>query len=94
MNSQDRKPFYLQQVLREIKQTRESQHGWDADAHAARAQGQIIAGLNLGVLDEEEFDRLWDLASNAGRYRRAELQDGLPLHTRKPVPASTQEAAA
>ncbi|MOA45237.1 hypothetical protein D3C78_1676170 [compost metagenome] len=54
----------------------------------------LAAGLNLGALKGEEFERLWDLASNAGQFRRRELAHNQPLHTWKEQPAVAPEAAA
>lgn len=86
--------LYLQQLLKEIREARETPYKSTNERSQVHAFGMISAGLFLGQLTTAEYDRLWDLASNAGRYRWRELHHGQPLYTWKAPQDLAQEAAA
>lgn len=85
------KIFYVRQVLKSIRECRAANTEPSSDDCRSYAHGMISAGLFLRVLTEGEYNRPWDLASNANTYRCRELIHALPLHTWKPTPA-VQEA--
>jgi|GEM_PF-2569779 len=85
------KAFYVRQVLKSIRDCREAVTDSTADDRSSHAHGMISAGLFLDALTQDEYDRLWDLASNAWHYRFHELLHGISPHTWKPTPAA-QEA--
>ncbi|MDH4873036.1 hypothetical protein [Pseudomonas sp. BN515] len=86
--------FYIQRTLTAIRADRETKLKSDLESPTAFAHGMVSAGLFLKQLSASEYDLLWDLASNARKFRRRELQHNQPLYTWKEQPAIAQEAAA
>jgi len=87
------KAFYVRQVLKTIRECREAKYDFASDELRHRAHGMIMAGLFLDATTEDEYHRLWDLASNASHYRWQEQRQFLQPYTWKPTPAA-QEASA
>ncbi len=86
--------FYLQQLLKEIRNIRENKHENASERAQLQAHGMIAAGLFLDQLTQAEYSNLWDLASNAWGCRWFEFHHGLPLYSRQPAVPPVQEAAA
>jgi len=89
-----RRAFYLQQLLKEIRNIRENKHEHASEHAQLQAHGMIAAGLFLDQLTTAEYSNLWDLASNAWGSRWFEFHHGLPLYSRQPAVPPVLERAA
>lgn len=76
-------------LMRHIKNTRESKHFASTARWAGHAHGMIHAAYLLGAISGDEYDRASSLAINAEYHRNIEC--GAAPYTHK---APAQEAAA
>lgn len=88
------KDFYLRQILAKANECRTSRYEGPSERALQYAFGMIAAGLFLLILTEDEYNRLWELATNAAVVREHELVNDLLLYTYKPQPVTAMEAAA
>ncbi len=88
-----RQALYLRETTAAICKVREASEHMLLE-QLGYATGMITAGLYLGALNHHEYDRLWDLATNATKYRRTELRAEQHPFGRTYTPAAPLEACA